>query len=147
MTVMTPAEYVSEIVLPTVREFRNERRSRRRAYLACIVTFHVKDHLIETGEAKAEDVMRAVEPAFAIIRDVCNGTKHVEAKFRPTIPFRVGADRDRPPAIWDEMEWDVSHWDDLVGGRDVMADADWLDLYESVRVGIRGHVPRRRLQP
>jgi hypothetical protein len=42
---MTPAEYVNDIVVPTVREFRDEPRSQRRAYLACMVTFHIKDHL------------------------------------------------------------------------------------------------------
>jgi hypothetical protein len=29
---MTPAEFMDEIVVPTLREFRDERRSRRRAY-------------------------------------------------------------------------------------------------------------------
>ena len=44
---MTPAEFLDEIVVPTLRECRDERRSRRRAYLACIAVFHIKDHLKE----------------------------------------------------------------------------------------------------
>jgi hypothetical protein len=35
---MTPAEFMDEIVVPTLREFRDDRRSRRLAYLACVVT-------------------------------------------------------------------------------------------------------------
>jgi hypothetical protein len=44
---MTPADFVNDIVVPTVREFRDVRRSRRRAYLACIIVFHIKDHQAE----------------------------------------------------------------------------------------------------
>ena len=42
---MTPADFMNEIVAPTLREFRDDRRSRRRAFLACVAVFHVKDHL------------------------------------------------------------------------------------------------------
>jgi hypothetical protein len=42
---MTPAEYMNGIVVPTPRGLRDNRRSRRHTYLACIAVFHVKDHL------------------------------------------------------------------------------------------------------
>ena len=57
---MTPAEYVNEIVLPTVREFGEHRRCRRRAYLACIVAFHIKDYLQRAGARQIEDAIRKV---------------------------------------------------------------------------------------
>ena len=66
---------MSEIVVPTLRELRNERRSRRRAYLACIAVFHLSDHLENAGETGIEDAMRAsCGVAFDVVRGVCNGT-------------------------------------------------------------------------
>jgi hypothetical protein len=37
---MTPSEYFTEIVLPTVLNFKEQRISRRNAYLSCVVAFH-----------------------------------------------------------------------------------------------------------
>jgi hypothetical protein len=42
--IMAPAEFMDEIVVPTPHEFRDEWRLQRRAYLACIAVFHLKDH-------------------------------------------------------------------------------------------------------
>ena len=39
---MTPADFMNEIVVPTLRDLRDDRRSRRRAYLACIAVFHLE---------------------------------------------------------------------------------------------------------
>jgi hypothetical protein len=117
---MTPADFMNEIVIPTLREFRDERRSRRRAYLACIAVFHLKDHLKKAGETRIENAMRAsCGVAFDVVRGVCNGTKHVETDGSHAIAFRAGADTDRPPAVWGEAVWDVSRWDDPHGGREI----------------------------
>jgi hypothetical protein len=48
---MTPSEYVSIIVAPTVREYLTAMGDQRRGYLACVVTFHITDWL-----AKAKGV-------------------------------------------------------------------------------------------
>jgi hypothetical protein len=42
---MTPRQYRGEIVLPTLHEYEETTNSRRRAYLACIVVFHLRDYL------------------------------------------------------------------------------------------------------
>jgi hypothetical protein len=77
---MSPEEYVNEIVIPTVAEFKNDLRSRRRAYLACIATHHIKDHLREAGERGVEAKMRqACGDFYEVVRAICNGTKHVIA--------------------------------------------------------------------
>jgi hypothetical protein len=95
---MTPAEYVGEIVVPTVREFGESRRSRQRAYLACIVTFHIKDHLKRAGATQIERTMRtACNDEFELVRSICNGSKHLEADTSHAIPFVAGLDYDRPP--------------------------------------------------
>ncbi len=131
---MTPSEYMTEIVVPTLREFRDDRRSRQRAYLACIAVFHVKDHLKKAGEKAVEAAVRAsCSVAFDVMRGVCNGTKHVETDGSHAIAFRAGADTDRPPAVWGEAVWDVSRWDDLVGGREVHHGGDRLDVYECAK--------------
>ena len=44
--------------MPTLGEFRDERRSRRRAYLACIAVFHLRDHLKKADEMGIENAMR-----------------------------------------------------------------------------------------
>jgi hypothetical protein len=77
---MLPAEYMSQIVLPTVDEYLATTGDRRRAYLACIATYHVRDYL-----ARAEDVsvgeiernMRGVcANSFDVVEGICNGSKH-----------------------------------------------------------------------
>lgn len=132
---MTPAEYVNEIVVPTVIEFKSQRRSRRHAYLACIATFHVKDHLDRSGVTDIVSLVRATEPhAYDLIRAVCTGTKHVDTDpRRHRIQFRAGDDMDRPPAIWGEFAFGVSRWDDEHGGREVAAGTARLDIYECVQ--------------
>jgi hypothetical protein len=131
---MRPAEFVNSIVVPTVIEFRNEPRSQRRAYLACVATFHVKDHLRSAGETGIENAMRReCGDHFHIVRAVCNGTKHAETDSSHVVPFKVGEDYDRPPAIWDEIQWDVSHWDDPDGGRELATTGGPRDLFVSVR--------------
>ena len=98
---MTPAEFMTEIVVPTLRELRDERRSRQRAYLACIAVFHLKDHLKKAGEKGIENALRAsCGVGFDVLRGICNGTKHVETDASHVIAFRAGTDTDRPPAVW-----------------------------------------------
>lgn len=131
---MTPAGFMDEIVVPTLRELRDERRSRRRAYLACIAVFHLKDHLKEAGEKGIEATMRAsCGVAFDVVRGVCNGTKHVQTDGSHPVTFRVGEDSDRRPAKWGQARWNVSRWDDPVGGREVLDGATRHDVYECAR--------------
>jgi hypothetical protein len=130
---MTAAEYVDEIVIPTVREFRDNPRSRRHAYLACIVTFHVKDHLARAGENDIEIKMRAAgSKSFDLVR-VCNGTKHLFTQIPHVIPFKAGTDYDRPPARAGEMIAGLSELGDRMGGRQIESGADRFDLYRACK--------------
>jgi hypothetical protein len=76
---MTPAQFATEIVVPTVREFRENRRSRRHAYLACFAAYHLKDYLKKAG-ADAEFAMKlhGGSRCFEAVRAVCIAAKHVE---------------------------------------------------------------------
>src|SRR4051794_26335135 len=100
---MMPADYFTEIVIPTVLDFNSHRRSRRHAYLAAIVVFHLKDHLHRAGEKDVESTMRADGPEFDVVRGICNGTKHVTTNANHIVPFRAGADYDVPPSFVGEF--------------------------------------------
>jgi hypothetical protein len=136
---MTPAEFMGEIVVPTLREFRDERRSRRHAYLACIAVFHLKDHLKKAGEKGIEDAMRAeCGLAFDVVRGICNGTKHVETDGSHIVAFKAGQDTDRPPAILGQMILGVSLLGDSKGGRDVRHGQARLDVYACAKAVVLG---------
>jgi hypothetical protein len=131
---MTPADYVNEIVVPTVREFRDEPRCRRRLYLACMATFHIKDHLQKAKARKVEKAIRAATgDAFDVVRAVCNGTKHGEADETHPYPFAAGDDWDRPPFAFGELQFGVSQMGDPVGGREIAVGTARADLYQCVK--------------
>ena len=140
---MTPAEYVTEIVAPTLRECKDERQSRRRAYLACITVFHVKDHLKEAGETGIEKSMRLhTGEAFDVVRAVCNGAKHVKTDPKHRIPVRAGDDWYRPPAVAGLMVADLSVLGDGDGGREFEHADIRHDIYSCARRVLLGSRPR-----
>jgi hypothetical protein len=138
---MDPLEYVEEIVRPTMAEFQANPRSRRHAYLACMVVFHIKDHLKKAGEKGIEDKMRKATratSAFDVVRGICNGAKHVETTPDHRIPFKAGDEFDRPPARAGEMEFGKSRLGDAVGGREFQIgpdpDRDRMDIYNACEI-------------
>src|SRR3984957_6335033 len=87
---MLPSEYCSAIVLPTVDEYLAATGDLRRAILACVVTYHVRDYLAEAGICSRTEVDRRISGAFSfdVVEGVCNGSKHVrnrqgDFKFTP----------------------------------------------------------------
>lgn len=131
---MTPAEYVNEIVQPTIQEFRDDRRSRRRAYLACIVVYHVKDYLEKAGEMGVRRKVKELCPdTFELVRSICNGSKHVETDNTHEIQFQAGSDWDRPPAFAGVMRTGISYLGDVIGGREARAGDRRFDLYGCVK--------------
>ena len=132
---MDRADYFREIVLPTAREFKANPRSRRHAYLTCMVVFHLKDHLIKAGEVSVEQKMRAATgKSFAAVRAICNGTKHLETNDSHSIRFRAGDDFDRPAARVSELEAGISRTADPVGGREIgHRPADRADVNQACR--------------
>ncbi len=131
---MTPEEYFQDIVLPTMKEFRDEPRSRRRAYLACIALFHLKDYLNKVGEKGVEERLRdATGDAFDIVRSVCNGAKHVTVNSRHVVAFSAGGDVERPPAVAGLLECGLSELGDYEGGRSVVTPGGIANLNMSLR--------------
>jgi hypothetical protein len=113
---MLPAEYMSQIVLPTVDEYLAATGDRRRACLACIATCHVRDYLARAEAVSLGEIernMRAVcANSFEVVEGICNGSKHC-GNSRNHFLFAPGAEKAIPVFAFDVpgSGWDVSRWD------------------------------------
>jgi hypothetical protein len=131
---MDARQYADVIVDPTIAEFESDPRAVRRAYLACLVTFHMIDYLTHPNQPSARrEEFRRTSPAFATIDRVAHALKHVATGHPGSStqkPLAAGQVIERPRAAWDVGAWDLSRWDDEVGGvtiagehyRDLLAD-------------------------
>lgn len=151
---MTPAEFAQEIVIRTVEEFRDDRTSRRRAYLAAIAVYHLRDHLAEavaaahfTGDPKRD--RRAVEIAaesvdtgvqtllpgdtFDVVRAVANGSKHAVVRGSSVVAFAAGEDWMRPAGRAGTGQAGIFRCGDGFGGREIMHGDARRDLYQAVQ--------------
>lgn len=135
---MTPAAYMTSIVVPCIKDFRDHPRSRRHAYIACIVLFHLKDYLKRNGEAGVEQVIRKTHAiAFDAVRGVCNGTKHVSTDASHAVQFAAGQDWDRPPAFFGTAIFGVSRFGDKTGGREFKTNQGNIDIYHAVKAVLK----------
>lgn len=85
---MRPDQYVTIVVLPTLREFMARPDDRRLAYLSAISAYHIIDYLMRAAlppDRKARrnefrrisDKIRArCTDSFDVVEGICNGTKH-----------------------------------------------------------------------
>ena len=137
---MTPAEFMTEIALPTALEFRQDLHSRRRAYLTCIAVFHVKDHLSKAGAQGIEAAVRGrTDDMFDVVRGVCNGTKHVQTDARHRVAFAAGDDTDQPDLGYGVGGFGVGRFDGI-GGREIEVDGRRVDLYNACAAVLRAYV-------
>jgi hypothetical protein len=58
---MKPSDYVASIIDPTIAEFEDEPTSLRRAYHACVVTWHFADCVKETTSLELHKVREDLE--------------------------------------------------------------------------------------
>ncbi len=117
---MTPADYLSIVVLPTLVEFMAEPADQRRAHLACITAAHLVDHVARAGRVKFKAARKAIEGASSyatccleIVEGICNGTKHAGPSREAAFPFVPSCERyvaafalNTPGAGLDEGRWD-----------------------------------------
>src|ERR1700722_3521691 len=116
---MDARKYADEIMDPTIAEFESDPRSRRRAFLACAATFHLIDYIAHPASpVQRRQAFRSESPPFAVVERVAHAFKHVTTGHpqSPTQPLAAGQVIERPPAIWGQMVWDLSRWDDAAGG-------------------------------
>ena len=137
---MKPADYLDLIVEPTLGEYEQEPTSVRRAFLACVAAFHTVDYLAHPNSpANLRKSLRDKSNSFALIDRIAHAFKHVETSNAASIEKQRLGVADiitRPPAIWDQMVWDISRWDDPHGGvtLDQLRDLDLLsELKSAVR--------------
>jgi hypothetical protein len=121
---MDAKQFADEIVEPTIAEFESDPRSRRRAFLACVATFHLMDYIPKSSRQKYQRECRA----FAAVDRYAHAFKHRETGhpddplIQPLKPEQV---IERPPAIWDQAVWDLSLWDDAAGGVTIAGEHRW----------------------
>ena len=127
---MDAKQYADEIVDPTIAEFENEPRSRRRAFLACVATFHLIDYV---GKQRLKDFRRECR-AFVAVERYAHALKHTKTGHRnsPVQPLTAGQVYERPPAICGQMECGLSLVGDATGGVSV-AGEDVPDLLYDVK--------------
>ena len=131
---MTPSEYASEIIAPTVREFADSRDDRRRAIIACIVTYSLAEYLRKAGAKQAWARTRKICADEAdIVQGVCNGSKHCGPDRKTRYPFAPSDATKRPAAVWGDAEWDRSLWGDEHGAVEVEPNGKTFDLYLCVK--------------
>jgi len=124
---------LDEIVDPTLKDFEANPTSRRHAFLACAVTCHAVDYLAHPRAPQTLRTQFSKESrAFEIVNDVGQAFKHVVRGERSDPRLRQSEVISRPPAYWGVAVWDVSSWDDAVGGVTLDSDRS-IDLLETVR--------------
>ena len=127
---MDPARYLKEIVRPTLEEFERDPTSVRRAFIACVVTFHTLDYLGGSRQKFGQAC-----PEFATVDRVAHAFKHVETghpnnTLKP--PLKALEIVSRPPAVAGLMACGLSRVGDAIGGVTIWTDTT-VDLTHVLR--------------
>ena len=87
---MTPEEYMRDIMQPTIKELIQNRTSKRHAFLACVVTYHMIDYLCgKRRKAVLRGEYRLQSAAFAAVDRIAHGRAEAQSG-RARSPSRVG---------------------------------------------------------
>src|SRR5664280_2984354 len=127
---------MNEIVDPTIADCEANPTSRRHAFLACAALFHTIDYLqYPDRDGNLRKRLRDESADFSSVDRVAHAFKHV-ASGHPNDPSNAPLSADdvipRPPAIWGQMVWDLSRWDDATGGVTLDGDRN-LDLLATMK--------------
>jgi hypothetical protein len=131
------AQYLEEIVAPTVKDFDANPTSRRHAFIACVVVCHGVDYLAFPDDPRTLRQQFAHQsPAFKIVNDVGHAFKHV-VQGRVSDPrMKASEVISRPPAYWNRSgAWNLSRWNDAVGGVTLDGERN-IDLLDAVKGAI-----------
>jgi hypothetical protein len=124
--------YFEQIVEPTIRDFEANPTSVRHAFLAAVAVFHAIDYL----DARRFRKKFRENPDFAMVDRIAHAFKHVKTGHRddPSLqPLSAEGVIARPPAYYGVSgAWDLSRWDDPIGG--VTLDGDrQMDVLSAVK--------------
>jgi hypothetical protein len=130
------SRYLKEFVDPTIREFEQNPRSVRHAFLAYVATFHSVDYLAYPRKAQAlrQDWSKH-SPEFALVDRIAHAFKHVvsgNAASPQKQPLRSADVVVRPPAFFGTLVLDLSRLDDAMGGVTLNNQPN-IDLLEVVK--------------
>jgi hypothetical protein len=118
------AQYLDEIVDPTVADFEANPTSRRHAFLACVVIAHAADY-----SAGSREEHKRQSKDFRLVDQVAHALKHVRSSLHQSQVIV------RPPAVWGQAVWDLSPWDDAMGGVTIDNDVN-VDLLEAAKKAV-----------
>jgi hypothetical protein len=128
--------YLVEIVDPTFKEFADNPTSRRHAFLACAVACHAVDYLAYPNDPRTlRQQFGHQSPAFKIVNDVGHAFKHVVQGQASNPRMRQSEVISRPPGNWDVAVWDLSHFDDPIGGVTLDTNRN-IDLLETAKTAV-----------
>lgn len=125
-------------------------KSRRKAYLAAIVTHHLADYLSSAGAPNPVRAIRS-EAALAlwVVRAVANGVKHVENTRgkNEAVRFRSGSDHSLPSATAGAMRCGASALGDTEGGVIIGGEQGVsMSVLDAVRTLVRAYVEAFRVE-
>ena len=137
-------QYLAEIVEPTIRDFEQNPRSLRHAFLAAVTVYHTIDYLYG-GPKQASNprkTFRDESKTFGIVERVAHAFKHVQFgnKEEPkSRPLDVKGVITRPPGAIGEFAIGVSRIGDSVGGvtLDENVEIDILDTVNDAVIFLR----------
>ena len=125
--------YLDEFVDPTISDFEQNPTSVRHAFLACVATFHAIDYLAYPRKGRTvRQQFQEASPDFARVDEVAHAFKHVAAGDRGNPKLKAHEVISRPPAFFGVAVFDLSRFDDTIGGVTLGRDRD-IDLLEVVK--------------
>lgn len=133
---ISAAEYIDEIVEPTLRDLELNPTSVRHAFLAAVTVYHTIDYMDVRNKRQR---FRGQSRAFCIVDRVAHAFKHVRAGHqndRNNHPLEYGDVIPRPPAAWGVMVLGLSRIGDTTGGVTISEDLH-IDLLATFREAVR----------
>jgi hypothetical protein len=144
--------YFEQIVDPTIADFEANPTSVRHAFLAAVAVFHATTDYLG-GKPFRDDLRQNAD--FVTVDRIAHAFKHVRTRDPKIAPLSAGEVIARPPAAWDSGgAWDLSSWDDPIGG--VTLDSERaIDVLSAIRAppsscassSIDGPMQRKNLNP
>jgi len=129
-------KYLVDFVEPTVADFRNNPTSIRHGFLACVTVFHSIDYLAAPRSSRTlRQRFNRQSPEFEIVDKVAHAFKHVVSS-RSDGSIRAADILSRPPMVWGKAVWNLSRWDDSVGGVTISQNRE-IDLLEAIEGAVR----------
>jgi hypothetical protein len=125
---MDAKRFADEMVDPTIAEFEREPSSRRRAFLACVTTFHLMDYIPKSSRQKYQREC----PAFAAVDRYAHAFKHKSTGGDGPRSLNAGQVFERPAGRAGVMMLGVSRLGDTTGGVGV-AGEDVPNLLDDVK--------------